>query len=305
MVEQPSVRADFKDVALDRPVPKARRGLGVSLPEAVVGAWVVGLAGFVIIGADLMWTVAMGDTIRRDGAIPDGIPFASAPQRDWSNPAVVGDLLLSTVNSAGWWALTAFHLALVAGALLVVVADARRLGAGPGRLAAVVSVLVIGCASPFVVARYPSLSLVPFVVLVWVLRRQSERASRAVWWVPPLVVLWGNLHGAVLVGVAVLGVWVVAGRGPSFLQRALVGLASLSTLVLTSAGLRTPDYYLGVLRNEAAVRRSPTGLKSYSWRGRPRPAHQPRTAVKATPSRPRVPGSGTGCTSPISVLILK
>ena len=71
---------------------------------------------------------------------------------------------------------------------------------------------------------------------------------------PPLVVLWGNLHGAVLVGIAVLGVFVLAGRGHGFVRRAVVGLLSLSALVLTSAGLRTPEYYVAALRNEAAVR---------------------------------------------------
>jgi hypothetical protein len=60
------------------------------------------------------------------------------------------------------------------------------------------------------------------------------------------------------VGLGVLGVRVLAGRSRTFVRRALVGVASLTALVLTSGGLRTPEYYLGVLGNEAAVRR--TGL---------------------------------------------
>jgi hypothetical protein len=72
--------------------------------------------------------------------------------------------------------------------------------------------------------------------------------------VPALMVVWGNLHGAVLVGLAVLGVFVVAARGPGWRDRTMVGLASLACLVLTSAGLRTPEYYVSALGNEAARR---------------------------------------------------
>ncbi|HYN67104.1 MAG TPA: hypothetical protein VES93_09465 [Ornithinibacter sp.] len=239
-----------------RPVKSGRAGVPVPLAEVVLGFWTVALAAFVIIGADLMWAVALGDTIRRDGAVPAGLPFASAPQLDWPNPAVLAQLFLSVVHGLGWWALPALQLVLVAATLLVVLADASRMGAGPGRSAAVVSVVVVGGASAFVLARFPSLSLVPFVVLVLLLRRQEERPGRAVWVVPPLLIVWGNLHGGVLVGLGVLGVWVLAGRSHTFVRRALVGVASLSALVLTSAGLRTPEYYLGVLGNEAAVRRT-------------------------------------------------
>jgi hypothetical protein len=117
-----------------------------------------------------------------------------------------------------------------------------------------VSLTVIGAASALVVVRFPSLSLVPFVVLVALLRRQNDSASRAIWWIPPLMVLWGNLHGAVLVGLAVLGVYVVLASSPRLRDRALVGLASLACLLVTSAGLRTPLYYLSALGNEAAAR---------------------------------------------------
>jgi hypothetical protein len=167
---------------------------------------------------------------------------------------VLAQLVLSVVNGLGWWGLPALQLLLVTATLLVVLADGSRMGARPGRSAGVVSLLVIGCASAFVVARFPSLSLLPFVTLVLLLRREEEQPSRAVWFVPPLVVLWGNLHGGVLVGLSVLGVWVLLGRAHTFVRRGLVGLVSLSALVLTSAGLRTPEYYLGVLGNEAAAR---------------------------------------------------
>ncbi len=241
-----------------RPESIGRGDLHSALPVVVVGLWTVLLSAFVILGADLMWAVALGDAIRRDGAVPAGVPFASAPQVDWPNPVVLSQLALSAIHSLGWWALPAMQLGLVTTTLLLVLLDASRMGARPGRSAAIVSLVVVGCASPFVVTRFPSLSLVPFVTLALLLRRQEERPSRAVWLVPVLLALWGNLHGGVLVGGAVLGIWVLAGRSHGWLRRGLVGIASMAALLLTSAGMRTPEYYLGVLGNEAASRR--TGL---------------------------------------------
>jgi hypothetical protein len=225
-----------------------------ALPDVVVGAWTVVLAAFVIIGADLMWTVALGDTIRREAAVPVGVPFAAARQEGWPNPTVLAQLVLSLVHDLGWWGLPALQLLLVSTTLLVTRADAARMGAGPTRCAAALSLVVVGGAGAFVVARYPSLSLVPFVTLMLLLRREEEQPSRRVWVVPPLLLLWGNLHGGVLVGLAALGAWVLLGRAHSLTRRCAVGSVSLAALVLTSAGLRTPTYYLGVIGNEAATR---------------------------------------------------
>ena len=227
------------------------------LPELSVALWTALLAGLTILGSDLMWVVAMGDVIRDTGAVPHGIPFASAPQADWHNPIAVAQVLLSLVHAAGPVGLAALHLVVVAATLSVVVAESRRLGGADVRTTLVVALVVVGCATPFVVARLPDLSLLPYVVAVALMRRQHAHPSRAVWWLVPLYALWGNLHGGVLVGVAVLGVFLVASRGGgSLAQRALVGVAAALSLLATSAGLATPAYYVGVLSNEAAARGS-------------------------------------------------
>src|SRR6478735_9594948 len=98
MVEPPTGRAglgkamrDSEDgMAARRPFP---------LPELSVALWTALLAGLTILGSDLMWVVAMGDVIRDTGAVPHGIPFASAPQADWHNPIAVGQVLLSLVHA--------------------------------------------------------------------------------------------------------------------------------------------------------------------------------------------------------------
>jgi hypothetical protein len=229
----------------------------VPLGSLSVAVWVVVLSLFAIIGSDLLWVVALGDLIRETGSVPVGVPFATAPQVQWHNPLVVAEVLLTLVNAAGPWALTAFHLLLVALALGVTTAEARRLGGSEARTALVVSLVVIGGSTAFVIARLPSLSLVPFAVLVALLRRQDASASgvRRLWWVVLLVALWGNLHGGVLVGVAVLGIYLVVSPGAgSVIQRLSVGAGAGVALLATSAGVQTPAYYVGVITNEAAAR---------------------------------------------------
>ncbi len=227
------------------------------LPELSVALWTALLAGLLVLGSDLLWAVALGDVIRHTGTVPHGIPFASAPQANWHNPVAVAQVLLSLVHAAGPAALAALHLVVVAATLSVVVAESRRLGGGDVRTTAVVALVVVGCAAAFGVVRFPDLSLLPFVLTVALLRRQDAAPSHAIWWLVPLFALWGNLHGGVLVGVAVLAVFLVASRGGGTpARRALVGAAAVLSLLATSAGLGTPAYYLGVLSNEAAARGS-------------------------------------------------
>lgn len=227
------------------------------LPELSVALWVTLLAGLVILGSDLMWVVAMGDVIRETGAVPHDIPFAIAPQGDWQNPIALAQLLYSLVHATGVLGLAGFHLLVVAATLSVVVVESRRLGGGDVRTTIVVALVVVGCATALAVARLPDLSLLPFVVATALLRRQDASPSRALWWIVPLYALWGNLHGGVLVGLAVLGVFLLASKGAGgLLNRVLLGLAALGSLLVTSAGLGTVRYYRGVLGNEAARRGS-------------------------------------------------
>ncbi len=98
-------------MAVSEPVTERRMR---PLPEAVVVLWVLAAAALTVLGADLLWVVALGDTVRATGAVPEGIPFAAAPQVDWPNPIVLAELLLSAVHALGGWGLAAFHLLLVA-----------------------------------------------------------------------------------------------------------------------------------------------------------------------------------------------
>ena len=89
-------------------------------------------------------------------------------------------------------------------------------------------------------------------MLVLLLRREAQFPSRRIWLVVPLLALWANLHGGVLVGFGVLGAYLVfrrARRAP--LESACVLAAPALALLATPVLLGTASYYADVLRGGA------------------------------------------------------
>lgn len=213
------------------------------------------VAAFARIGADCDWLVALGDRIRADGKVPTGVPFASAPSAHWHNVLVLAELVLSVVHGWGRFALVVLDLVAVIVSLVILDRDARRRGAGDGGLALALLFVSLGTLGSLVIVRVSLFSLVAFAAVIALVRAQERRPSRAVWWLPVIVALWSNLHGAVLVGVAVIGVYLVISRLRGRpLETIAVGIATLVAVLVTPAGPATADYYWTVLHNRAAAR---------------------------------------------------
>ena len=227
-------------------------------PWTLVGLCLFVIALFLVlatvIGADLLWLVALGDRMRETGGIPDGVPFAAAPTGDWPPVLALAELLLSLLHEPGLAALLITHLVLVLATLLLVALDARRAGASGPATAIALAALFVGGLTTFGVVRLQTFSLVPFVLMLLLLRAETRKPSRRIWWAPGLILVWGNLHGAVLLGVCLLGAYLAFGRlrqRPT--ESVAVGLTSLLALFMTPATWRTADYYVGVLQNQAAA----------------------------------------------------
>lgn len=213
------------------------------------------IALLTVIGADLMWLVALGDDVRRTGALPDGVPFAAAPSEGWPPLLVAAEVALSLIHELGLAGVLVWHFLAVIGTLVIVALNARRRGATDLSSALTLAVLVFGGAATFAVVRLQTFSLIPFVLTVLLVREQHHRPSRAMWLAPVLVAIWGNLHGSVLLGVCVIGAHLIFSRLPRRpVETIALGLATLGALFLNPATWRTPHYYRGVLENEAAAR---------------------------------------------------
>ena len=115
----------------------------------------------------------------------------------------------------------------------------------------------------FVLGQLPALGVVRaqvwsiplFVLMAALLRQESQHPTRRIWLVVPLVIVWGNLHGAALVGLAAAGAYLLLDRiRRDPLTSICVGAIMVGGLWVTPAGFRSHEYYLGVLSNEAARR---------------------------------------------------
>ena len=225
------------------------------LPPLVVAGLLTYLAPRVLTGADTMWMVALGGEVAATRAVPTGVPFAAADTSSWPNVPVLGELTMSAVHALGPVALALALLAAGATMLLLLAQGARRLGAHPGAAAATVCLAAVGMLPVLGVVRGQLLSLVPFALLVVLLRAEERAPSSRIWLVVPLLAVWGNLHGGVLVGVALSGCYLLLSRlRRQPLTAVIVGLAALAAVWLNPALARTGAYYLGVLTNEAAQR---------------------------------------------------
>ena len=247
-------------LTLNAPALRARIAAGsarVGPLELVIalGAALAAVAG--TIGADARWLPALARIILERGQIPDGIPYATAPSAGWHNVPVLAELILRGLTSAaGDRGLLLAQVVAVAAALAILAWDLRRSGADDLGGALVLLVVVVGAFPVLVIVRSQLFSLLLFAVLVALLRADARSPTRRIWLLPALIALWSNLHGAVLVGLAVSAAYLVferGRRGHPYLA-ATVLVASAFAVCATPALWNTPDYYLGVLRNEAARR---------------------------------------------------
>jgi hypothetical protein len=219
-----------------------------------LGSALTAVAG--TMGADARWLPALGQIIVDRGSIPDGIPFASAPSSGWHNVPVLAELTMHWLTRLGGdHALLAAQVVAVAGALTILALDLRRAKAEELGAALVLLVVVVGSLPVIVVVRSQLFSLLLFPLLVLLLRAEARSPSRRVWLVPVLLGLWSNLHGAVLVGLAVAGAYLIFERGRRHpFVAAPVLVAAAVAICATPALWHTPDYYFGLVRNEAARR---------------------------------------------------
>jgi hypothetical protein len=223
----------------------------------VVVALITGLAGASgSVGADARWLAALGNTIAARGAVPHGIPFAAASSAHWANALVPAELAFHWLESAfGDRGLMIAQMLAVAVAMWLLGRDAVFGGAGEVGVAGALLAVAVGAFGSLAIARVQMFSLVLFALMVMLLRAQARAPSRRIWLALPMLAVWANLHGAVLSGVAVLYAYLLLKRGrtePAL--AATVAIGALAAICVTAAGLRTPDYYYGLITNVAAQR---------------------------------------------------
>jgi hypothetical protein len=207
-------------------------------------------------GADCLWLVSLGRTIAHLGRIPDGVPYAAAASRGWANVPVLSELVFAGLwHVPGARGLDLAQVGAVAVGLTALAVAGRRRGGSDASTAIVLLLLAVGSVAPLVAIRAQLFSLALFPLLLLLLHRQSERPTRAIWLLVPLLALWSSLHGAALVGALVAASYLLIERFRRSARESCLLLVALPlALCLTPALQRTPSYYRGVIENEAARR---------------------------------------------------
>jgi hypothetical protein len=221
-------------------------------PVAAVAACAAAIG---VIGADALWPVLLGGEIAH-GRLPTSIPFATAPSAGWPNVPAGAELVL--------WGL--YHLlggdrGVVVGQAIAAAAGFAALAAGlrreaSDRAVAVICLLVLAGSLPLVVVSNVSLfSLAALPLLLLLLEDEATAPTARIWWAVPLLAVWGNLHGAVLAGWALLACYLVFERSRHEPLRALGVLAAGTLALFVNAALwSTPSYYAGVFGSAPARR---------------------------------------------------
>lgn len=215
---------------------------------------------------DLWGHVRFGQDILRAGSIPRVDPYSYRTSgQTWFNHEWLSEVVLAAqYEAAGPVGLVGLKLAVSLAILGLCYLHLRRRGLTPTATVA----LLISISVPFRMGlgtiRPQIFTYLGFLLLLLVLERASRGRQRWLWTIPILFAAWINLHGGVLAGGGVLGLWVamrVAARlvGDSatpprtsrILPFGLLGIASGLALLVNPYG---PEL-LGFLWRTATVPR--------------------------------------------------
>jgi hypothetical protein len=178
---------------------------------------------------------------------------------EWIDQPWLGQLVLYGAHAAG-----GMRLALLAGAaalaltLGLVAAYGRRRGASAGAVAVVMVATMVATAASTAV-RTETLVYPLFVAVVWLLLEDARRPSPRVLFVLPMLALWANVHGSVLLvaGLAALHGLLSVRRRP---RTAVALLLAPAALLATPYGLDSIEY----VRRTAGNRIFPSLLEEWA-----------------------------------------
>ncbi len=179
--------------------------------------FVLAMAARTPVDSDLFWHLRAGEQTLSDGRplTVDTFSHTRTGER-WVNHSWLGQVTLALAWRAGGWMALSLWVAVLAALGMAFVWQCME--ANP-LLRPFVIVLAATVAAPVWTPRPQLLSLTLFAFLLWYLHRW-ERGKRApLWLLPPLFLLWGNLHGGYPLGLLLIGAYLAGGLADFLLGR--------------------------------------------------------------------------------------
>ena len=203
--------------SFERDVASSREPFRIVPAIAVAAlAW---LALFPLTSVDVAYHLAIGHRILDSHSIPTrGVGSATLGGAPWHDNEWGFQLLAAALgpierDADGVWVLTPagrvslilWRAACLAATLALLAAQMRRRGAPPLlRAVGLVLAAFLTFGNLFWEVRPQMLTYLALAALCWLLDRDRDGDRSALVWTLPLVAAWANVHGAVVIGIAVL-----------------------------------------------------------------------------------------------------
>ena len=193
--------------------------------------------------SDSFWQLVTGHDMLARGLAWNDVYSWTVAGKPISVDQWLGQALWATAFDAGGWrgvvALRALAIAILVGLVLYAALRER-----PGRpLVAVLAALPALALSRFIWVERPELfGFACFAALIALLYAARAGSDRALWWIPPLIVVWANLHGSFAIGAVLAVLFAIEGAIAQPMRRqryAIVAIASVVATFVTPAGLGT------------------------------------------------------------------
>ena len=228
-------------------------GIERRIIRAVLGAAAFLLVVRTKVDADLWGHVRFGSDILRTGLVEHD-PYSFTSDIPWVNHEWLAEVSFWLAwTTAGGLGLVLLKVCVV-GVMLAAAWDVLRHRALPPlAVEALGFVLLFGTWARTSVIRPQLFSLALFALLLWVLQSVERGHHRRLWLTPVIFLLWINLHGGLIVGFGILGLYGAvsfaskAGRNrlPAL---AAVGAASALTLLVNPYGTEMLAFIANTVR---------------------------------------------------------
>ncbi len=213
---------------------------------------------------DSWYTLLAGRLIARSGLPHHDTLTVLTGGRTWVDQQWLGQLAAYGLWRTGGWPLALAASGACFLAAFALAATAARLGGASERSTALVLVVCVLAGLPNTVFRTQIPAYVLFALVLLLLLRDERQPSRSVYLVFPLLVVWANIHGSVVLGaglVTLAGAVCGAARlreraaASTWLPRVVTLLVAPWVCVFVSPyAFGLPGYYRSVLWNPALSR---------------------------------------------------
>ena len=190
-----------------------------------------------VVDADLWGHLLFGRDIVQLGSVPTVDHYSFTSDVSWINHEWLAEVITYLSYAAGGSAGLVIAKSLLLMAMLaIVLAALRPLSADPVVHDLLVFLAFAGSYGRFITFRPQVFSLVLFPALLLILVLAERGRPKALVVVPVIFLLWANLHGGWIVGLAALGVWSAwrfVQANPYPISKRLLGVVGAASIVAT------------------------------------------------------------------------